>query len=297
MLHLAFFFKNLIDSGKPSRFSTRLFVNSNSFFLASSVRVSAVSSWRVFSIEVSNSAISFFTAAGFLAYGNNLSIVRAVGSSAKNASGGTAVLVDNSDTFQYSYLNNNNSNTYGAFVARYAGSLGNSLEVQVCDNATDFATWDYKSYFTSAPGTSEFVSNAGGAQDEMHIVVIDQDGLFTGVANTVLETFAFVSKASDASSNGQSNYYKQVVFNSSRYVYAIDPVSYSSTHSTWGGLASTAFTQLSGVQNVVLASGVDATPSEANLTGAYDLFVNKEVIDISLIVTGDASAKIGRAHV
>ena len=70
---------------------------------------------KTFGKPNSASAISFFTAAGFLAYGNNLSIVRAVGSSAKNASGGTAVLVDNSDTFQYSYLNNNNSNTYGAF--------------------------------------------------------------------------------------------------------------------------------------------------------------------------------------
>ena len=139
--------------------------------------------------------------------------------------------------------------------------------------------------------------SAGGSNDEMHIAVIDNGGVFTGTIGTVLETFAFVSKASNASMNGVSNYYKNVIFNNSKYVYAIDPVSYSSTHSTWGGLASTAFTQLSGVQNVVLASGVDATPSEANLTGAYDLFVNKEVIDISLIVTGDASAKIGRAHV
>ena len=46
--------------------------------------------------------------------------------------------------------------------------------------------------------TSNYVSGVNGANDEMHIVVIDRLGKFTGVANTVLEKFAYVSKASDA---------------------------------------------------------------------------------------------------
>ena len=29
------------------------------------------------------------------------------------------------------------------------GALGNTLSVSVCDNSTDFAGWDYKSYFSS----------------------------------------------------------------------------------------------------------------------------------------------------
>ena len=106
----------------------------------------------------------------------------------------------------------------------------------------------------------------------MHIVVIDANGLFTGTRGTVLETYAFVSKASNASINGVSNYYKNVVFNQSAYVYAIDPVSYSSTNSTWGRTieSATTFALLSGVQNVVLASGVDSTPAEGDIKSGFD---------------------------
>ena len=121
-----------------------------------------------------SSATSFFTAASFLAYGNNLSVVRAVDSSANNASAGADVQIKNSDVFEDSYLFADNANTYGAFVGRYTGVLGNSLAVSVCDNASDFDTWSYKSFFTSAPGTSEYATNAGGSNDELHIVVLDK---------------------------------------------------------------------------------------------------------------------------
>ena len=77
----------------------------------------------------SNTASSFFTAANFLAYGNNLSVVRAVGTTAKNASADTTVLIKNADSFQSTYLNSNNGGTYGAFVARYPGAIGNSIAV------------------------------------------------------------------------------------------------------------------------------------------------------------------------
>lgn len=239
-----------------------------------------------------NSASSFFSAANFLAYGNNLSVVRTVGSAALNASGGTALLIKNGDVFQASYLNQSNSGTYGAFAARYPGTLGNSLTVSVCDNSTDFASWTYKGYFTSAPGTSTQASAAGGLYDEMHIAVVDAGGLFTGTKGTVLETFPFVSKASNASYNGVTNYYKNVVFNQSKYVYAVDPVSYSSTNSTWGKTIDTTFAVLSGAQSVVLAGGTDVTPSESEISAGFDFFANKETVDISLIVTGAAVANV-----
>ena len=115
---------------------------------------------KTFGKPNSNTAVSFFTSAGFLAYGNNLSIVRAVHSTSKNATDGTAVQIANSDVFQHSYLDTNNSGTYGAFAARYPGALGNTLSVSVCDNSTDFAGWDYKSYFSrSEEHTSEFQSH------------------------------------------------------------------------------------------------------------------------------------------
>ena len=46
-----------------------------------------------------------------------------------------------------------------------------------------------------APGTSKFASDLGCKNDEMHVVVIDEDGSITGTPNEVLETFPFLSVA------------------------------------------------------------------------------------------------------
>ena len=248
---------------------------------------------KTFGTPDNDSAISFFTAASFLAYGNNLSLVRAVGAHSNNATSSANVQILNSDQFQYEYLDTDHANAYGAFVARYPGALGNSLVVSVCDNSTDFASWSYKNYFTSAPSTSDFASAVGGVHDELHIAVVDAGGLFTGTAGTVVETYPFVSKASDASVSGSTNYYKQVIFNQSKYVYAVDPVSYSATHLTWGQpAAGVTFTQLSGNVATTLTTGTSVSPAQGDLETALDLFVNKETIDISLVLTGDANVAI-----
>ena len=251
---------------------------------------------KTFGTPDDNSAVSFFTASNFLSYGNNLTIVRAVGDTSYNADANTSqtnIQIANSDSFQASLLNSDNANLYGAFMARYPGKIGNSLSVAVCANSATFSTWTYKGYFTSAPGTSDFVSNVGGSGDEMHIAVIDTGGLFSGTQGTVLETFPFVSKASDASVNGASNYYKQVVFNNSKYIYAVDPVDYTNTHATWGQTAaSTTFAKPATNSLIALAGGTDVVPTDSNLQTAYTLFENKEQIDISLVLTGGASVAV-----
>ena len=241
----------------------------------------------------SDSAISFFTAANFLSYGNNLQIVRAVGDMANNATAGDPVQVLNKTVFEQSFLYNNNNDDYGAFIARYPGSIGNSLKVAVCANSATFSTWDYKLYFSSAPGTSDYAAQQDGHDDEMHVVVIDAEGQFTGVAGTVLETFPFISKAYDAKLNGVSNYYKQVIFDTSKYVFAVDPVNYATTNSTWGEVAAgRTFAKPATNQLVTLSTGSDDVPADGDLELAYDLFKNKEAIDISLVLTGDASATL-----
>jgi len=250
---------------------------------------------QIFGKPSNDSASSFFSAANFLAYGDNLNVVRAVGSSARNATGGTALTIQNSDVFQATYLNSNNGGSYGSFVARYPGAIGNSLAVSVCFKASDFSAWAYKGYFSSAPGTSQAASLAGGQNDEMHIVVIDNNGSFSGQVGTVLETFAFVSKAGNATINGVSNYYKNVIFNTSKYVFAIDPVDYTHQNATWGNPVTTNFdeTNSTGDTNlIILSGGVDSVPADSDLQNAFDLFINKEYIDISLIVTGAVSATV-----
>jgi hypothetical protein len=249
---------------------------------------------KTFGRPDANCAASFFTAANFLAYGNNLQVVRSVAVTSRNAAGvgfGN-LLVNNEDDFEQNYLYNDNAEAYGSFIARYPGVLGNSIKVSVCDNATNFVSWTYRNYFTSAPSTSAQATAAGGYNDEMHIVVIDEDGLFTGTKGAILETFAFLSKASDAVINGDTNYYKQVIFNQSKYVYAIDPIDYTNTNASWGRPSNTNFYQLDTVKTVSLQSGSYGMPVDGELQDAYDLFNNKESIDISLIITGAATVPV-----
>jgi hypothetical protein len=243
----------------------------------------------------SDTAESFFTCANFLSYGNNLSVVRSVGSTARNAvdSIGTPVLIKSEDVYEATYLRQGNSNSYGPWAARYAGVLGNSIGVSVCANTTTFSTWTYKNYFTSAPATSDYASSVAGVDDEMHIVVIDENGLFTGSAGTVLETFAFVSAAVDATINGVTNYYKQVIFNNSKYIYSMDPIDYATTSSTWDGeAAGRTFARPTTNITRSLTGGVTGAPADGDLVIGYDLFANKEGIDISLVLTAGHSVTV-----
>jgi phage tail sheath protein FI len=242
-----------------------------------------------------NNYTSYFTAASFLAYGNNLKVVRAVGATTYTAEcgSGTNLQITNSDSFEATYLNSDNADLYGAFAARYPGALGNSLYVSVADSAS-YSTWTYKGYFAGAPGTSAAGAATGATNDELHVIVIDAGGLFTGVKNTVLEVFQFLSKGSDAKDSlGNSNYYKNYIFNNSKYVYAMGPVSYATTNATWGlPLAATTYVTIASAVSLQLANGADSTPSAANFQTAFNLFANGDEVDVSLIITGDAAVTV-----
>jgi phage tail sheath protein FI len=240
----------------------------------------------------------WFSAANFLAYTNTLKIVRAVNiATTRNATGNTlaAVLIKNDDDYESNY--SGGANTYGHFAARFAGALGNSLKVSLCD-ANTYAGWtvtlvggatiNAQSQFTAAPGTSTYVSNQGGANDEVHIIVIDEDGKFTGTKGTILEKFPFASKASDAKDDsGNTNYYKNVITNRSRYVHWL---SHPAAGADWGSVsANTNFDLLATPTTVELTGGVDGTISTANVVSAYDKFDDADSVDISLVVSGPAN--------
>jgi phage tail sheath protein FI len=237
---------------------------------------------------VANTGVSFFSAANFLAYGNNLQVVRAVGSSTINSTtGNTAILLKNED----SYDNGFTANSYhGTFGARYPGALGNSLKVSVCTaNATNgFASWTYKSSFAGAPSTTPYVSSYGGANDQIHIAVIDEDGLFTGTKDTVLEAFSYVSQAPDAVyDDGTPAYWKTVIRNNSRYIYALNNTAAFSANTDVDASAGTVYTPAFGTTTSSMVGGASSAAVAANVQTGLDLFSNKDEIDISLIVTGD----------
>jgi len=240
---------------------------------------------------------SFFTAANFLSYGNNLQVIRVVNeATAKNAkanAAATAVIIRNEDHYTASY--SAGEGTVGEWAAKYPGALGNSLKVSMAD-ANAWSTWSYAANFDAAPSTSAYVSNLGGSHDEVHIAVIDEDGLFSGTAGTVVEKFAFASKASDGKkADGTSAYYRDVVNTQSEYIYWMDHTSnVTATGTAWGNAANASlFANLTSNVTLSLSGGVSAdSPSDGNITTALALFANDEQFDISLLPLGAASATV-----
>jgi phage tail sheath protein FI len=237
----------------------------------------------------------WFSAANFLAYTSNLKIVRAANiTTTRNATANGAsnvALIKNEDDYLENWSSGNT--VYGVAAARYAGEIGNTLRVSIAD-ANTYSGWIYSTQFTSAPGTSTYVSNKGGSLDEVHVIVVDEDGLFSGTRGTVLEKFGFVSKASDAKDDsGNNNYYKQVLENKSRYVYWMSHPTTIATGTSWGSTANnTAFANLTANVTVSLSGGVDGTITTANVVTAYDSFDPAESVDIALVVSGPASQTV-----
>jgi hypothetical protein len=197
--------------------------------------------------------------------------------------------IKNIADYQLSFQNG--EGTVGMAAAKFPGSLGNSLAISMADSAS-FATWDYKDSFDSAPATSSYASTVGGSNDELHIVVIDDNGAWTGTAGTVIEKYAFVSKASDArKSDGTNNYYKNVLNSNSRYVWWMDHPPLAAI-TNWGtAAAAVSFSTLSAGLTVALIAGVDDfAATQANYQEGFALFANDELYDIALIPTGRVTA-------
>jgi phage tail sheath protein FI len=228
-----------------------------------------------------NSANAFFVAANFLSYGSDLKVVRAVDSTARNASAnGSVELIENEDDY---YQNHSSANSAVMFHAKYPGTLGNSIKVSIV-GANGYGAWPYKDEFDSTPATSAYASARNSANDELHIVVIDTTGKLSGTANNIVEKFGYVSKASDAKNpDGSSNYYKDVINNKSKYIW-------------WGGHANasfgnttsaiTNFGDITGNVTATLSGGVDGSPTANSINFAFDRFENPDSTDVSLLMAG-----------
>ncbi len=251
-----------------------------------------------------NNFIPFLTAANFLSYANNLLVVRTDGTNLKNAvSSGTAIVIKNADTYASSYASGQAN--VGEFAAKYPGTLGNSLEVIVVDkdswSAFQTAQPAIAAQFEFSPDTSPYAKNAGktGAEDELHVLVLDKNGAWSGVAGTVLEKFTGLSKASDAKKlDGSNNYYKDVLNSQSKYIWWTDhSTAVGATGAEWGTAVTTIGTSqykaLTAALDITLTGGVDDfSPSAGNQQTAYSIFANDELYDISLVMAGKASSVV-----
>jgi len=163
------------------------------------------------------------------------------------------------------------------------------------------------------PGTSPYVADRGGANDEMHVIVFDSTGSITGTPNTLLEKFTYVSKANDGkTSSGAVNYYPTVIQNKSQYIYwgshendAYD-VSANAAITSGPNFAGTGNAGATSATTFDLFSSDSSNRSYTFVKGAETLsatsgeiitglneFVDTETLDIDYLLMGpgDASSK------
>ena len=192
---------------------------------------------------------------------------------------------------------------------------GSGLIADLADDSYVKRYWRFSDLFDTAPGTSEFASARGVGDDEIHIVVYDSSGRQTGFdndvagerLNSVLETFAFVSKHPEATTpQGNSNYYPDVIYRDSKFIYWGDhPTAAIDASGDWGQPLSSDlsvqgskfFNKLStGVENVdrsTLANGTDdyAVTDGEQLT-SYARFDDGEAVDVNLIMAAKATSTL-----
>lgn len=217
-------------------------------------------------------SVDYLCAAAFLAYSGGLNVVRAVGVDALNASGGltsagSGLLVKNGGDYSALAL----SSQTDVFAARFPGDIGNSLKIAYCD-ADGFATWAYRSLFSSAPESDSLGSN-------FHIVVVDSDGSFSGDIGGVLEAFDDVVVTDEAAKrfDGTSAYIVNRLRDNSRYIYALNTA-----------------TLVSGsTDGFLLGGGVDGTLTDGDRQSAWTLFQSDDV-DVRHLIVGNASTTVAK---
>lgn len=357
-----------------------------------------------FGKPTSNNYESFFTAANFLGYGNALYVVRAYDATALNAVTNTGIItapqVNNYTAFLGTTLDAN-----ATYVAKYPGTLGNSLKVSVCDSPVAFSSnltanavvlnltvgsnvatvnafslnagqanlaanavldaisvgdfvkvgnssmgyqllkvtakaapvgsetnsggtfyangatvsfasryqlpsniaqasnvavrfWEYYNSVDKAPGTSAYASSLNlTTQDEIHVVVVDVNGRFTGTPNQVLEVWSGLSRGSDAKADGgASNYYRQVIDEQSEYIYTATPRTGALTGLTNAIANATTTTPYAATMSLGTDGAAESAITVSPLALAYDLFKSKEDVDLSLVMQGKAVGTGGLAN-
>jgi len=202
-------------------------------------------------------------------------------------------IVNFGDEYEYRVvsISTNDLNIVRKEEPQYFGvSDSSGLHAVITNGAAVRRRWRHYDLFDKAPGTSPFATSLGGSNDELHIAVIDEDGAISGIKGEVLEVYGAVSKASDAKTpQGDINYYPDVIYNKSSYIYWMD---HNASGSNWGTAASgTTFTDVTTVSNVSLQSGSDGTAATtAQKLSAYQKFADAETVDVGLIMAGNGDA-------
>ena len=251
----------------------------------------------------SDNTVDFHSAAYFLRYSNSLQVVRAVSSVAKNAydtNASAAPTVKNRDNWdtQLSTL----ATADHTFVAKYPGDLGNSLQVKLlqadsADATTKFdADTTFVANFDGSPGTSTYASGVGATSDEIHVMVVDQDGLISGTQGEVLETFPYLSIAKNAkNADGSTNFVRDVINNASAYVWMAgkgDQGVFSDGVAFVDAVSGKEFGSNRGVKSISLVGGVNsASLGTSEFATGHDKFEDVDTIEVDMLIAPGMSSR------
>ena len=174
------------------------------------------------------------------------------------------------------------------FVQHPRGAGG--LKRAIVDDSKIKRRWRYYDSVDRAPGTTAWTADRGGSGDEIHVVVVDEDGVISGEPGRVIEAFSNMSKASDAKTpQGDNNYYADVIFNKSSQIYWMD---HNTAGTNWGSAATgITFTAVNVPTLESLTGGaVGSAVTDGQLKTAYEKFQDAETVDVGLIMTGPSSS-------
>ena len=285
---------------------------------------------ETFGIPDNTHAPDYFACNQFLRYSGNLIVTRTTPQGtplydARNAHGGdpaTNVLVKNDAHFDSQFASLTGTSN---FVAKFPGEMGNSLKVSYfgvgmksdglggfeedsegsANHLNNFLNWTFNEYFDAVPGTSTWAKTRPGTvlNDEIHLAVVDSDGLISGTKGTVLETWPFLSVAPAAkTTDGGDNYVRTVLNNGSNYVRFTDWDSSSSHGDDWGtnppsngaGMNyATGFSWSNDSASVEFQNGQDHSLLEVQdyVTAFEDQYADVEEIDIQMIIAPGLSSR------
>jgi hypothetical protein len=151
--------------------------------------------------------------------------------------------------------------------------------------------WEFRDAVDQAPTTSSYVDSFGNsaAVDQVHVVVVDEDGLFSGVPGQVLETWRGLSRATDAKGlDGAGIYFRDVINQGSSYIWSVNDRSGAASN-TAVNVASSSNTKPLNLDFVAGSDGADeSNVAITTLASGYDLFANPDEADVSLMMQGRA---------
>ena len=167
------------------------------------------------------------------------------------------------------------------------------------------------------PVDSNFSSSRSGGGDSLHVVVVDDDGSVTGIQGNILEKHTFLSKAKDATADGNAptrNYYKDYLINGSQYIFAgYNPsigedsyhgtspaatgfstnfVPYTTGEGQWGQEAQGIQFAAVGNKTYTFGGGVDYSANKGypttlgDLQTSYQLFANDADVEVDFLLMG-----------